>query len=349
MSIDKTGYLPLDHLIARLYPSNYVSFYQYSFGIGGEDEVLPKVWLSDNSWSNAPVAAFPGYTFNINQGGAMNVSLPIQGVPVGLGLMGAKSASGTVTITDAHTYGIDEMSLMEQVENFVNLSTNAAKILRQFPPETTGTNKYYLQVVSRVFATGKVTVSMVNESGAGGSVSVGSAPAATIPSFQGTNAATDYSSLVTAVNNIVSSTGASAAPGGSLKFSQVSARSVSMDETFTKPVLIGYLGFSVPISRSELRAIATNQEPTFVRGPGRIQLQRTSLDPRARDKEVSVFGQDPNTPRIRAWLKADPANRQKLAQWLEQQKLEKVGLTNILDAKKYSGTRQQIVDEFSIP
>jgi hypothetical protein len=70
----------------------------------------PKKWLSDNSWSNAPVAAFPGYTFQINQGGAMNVSLPIEGVPVGLGLVGAKQASGTVTISDVHTYGIDEAS-----------------------------------------------------------------------------------------------------------------------------------------------------------------------------------------------------------------------------------------------
>lgn len=343
---DQTGYLPLDHLIARLYPTNYEAFYQYSFGYK-EDELLPKVFLSDNSWSNAPVAAFPGYTFKISQGGAMNVSLPIQGVPVGLGLMGAKNASGTVTITDAHTYGIDEMSLLEQVEDFVNDPTNAAKILKQFPPAATATNICFLQVVSRVFSTGKVAVSMVNESAAGGSVSVGTSAAASIPGFQGTNAAIDYSNLVSAVNSIVNSSTAAAAPGGSLKFSQVTARSVSMDETFAKPVLIGYVGFSVPISEDELQGVVNGRVSKLTGGPAKVRLHRTSLDPRKRDKQVSTFGQDPNTAKLREWLKIQ-GNREKLSPWLSQHNLQKVGLTNILDAAKYSGVRQQIVDEFSI-
>ena len=341
---DETGYLPLDHLIARLYPTNYEAFYQYSFGFK-DDELLPKVFLTDNSWSNAPVAAFPGYTFKISQGGAMNVSLPIQGVPVGLGLMGAKNASGTVTITDAHTYGIDEMSLLEQVEHFVNDPTNAAKILKQFPPGTSTTNVCFLQIVSRVFSTGKVAVSMVNESAVGGSVSVGTSAAASIPGFQGSNAAIDYSNLVTAVNNIVNSSTAAATPGGSLKFSQVTARSVSMDETFPNPVLIGYVGFSVPISEDELQSVVNGRISKLT--GGRVRLHRTSLDPRKRDKQLSAFGQDPNTSKIREWLRIQ-GNREKLSPWLSQHNLQKVGLTNILDAAKYSETRQQIVDEFSI-
>jgi len=38
------------------------------------------------------------------------------------------------------------------------------------------------------------------------------------------------------------------APGGALKFTSVSQRSVSMDEDFPKPSVIGYIGFSAPIS-----------------------------------------------------------------------------------------------------
>lgn len=344
---DATGYLPLDHLIARLYPSNYPAFYQYSFGIG-KDEFLPQLWVSDNSWSNAPVAAFPGYTFKISQGGAMNVSLPIQGVPVGLGLMGAKNASGTVTITDAHTYGIDEMSLLEEVENFVNVPTNAAKILKQFPPGDAATNGCFLQVVSRVYSTGKVAVSMVNESAAGGSLSVGAGAGTSVPPLQGADAALDYSNLLTAVNSIVNSAAGGLTPGGAIKFTQVSSRSVSLDETFPKPVLIGYVGFSVPVSQEQLERIAAQKGPRLVPPEQRIQLHRTSLDPRARDKQTTTFGQDLNTPKLRAWLKADSANRQKMRDWLDQHGLQKVGITNVLDAKKYAHVRQQLVDDFSI-
>jgi hypothetical protein len=271
---DDTGYLPLDHLILRLYPSNYISFYQSSFAFG--DTNLPYLWLKDNSWSNAPVAAFPGYTFKISQGGAMNVSLPIEGVPVGLGLMAAKDASGTVTIGDAHTYGVDEISLFNQVIDFINITNNAANILHQFPPSGKEIpNRFFLQVVSRVYTTGKVTVSMVKESSAGGAVSVGSADAVNIP--QGTNAALDYSNLVNAVNGIVSASSGPPKVGGSLKFTQVSGRSVSLDETFPRPVLIGYVGFSVPVTRRQLDNIIAGKREYF---------SKTALNPKKRDQQL---------------------------------------------------------------
>ncbi len=37
------------------------------------------------------------------------------------------------------------------------------------------------------------------------------------------------------------------APGGSVRFNAASARSISMSETFSPPLVIGYLGFDVPI------------------------------------------------------------------------------------------------------
>jgi hypothetical protein len=286
---DKGGYLPLDHLVGRIYPNSYKAFYENSFAIGDGNSKLPKTWLTDNSWTNAPAAAFPGYTFKIQQGGAMNVSLPIQGVPVGLGLMGARNASGTVTIGDARTYGVDEPSLLKQVEEFVNKPENASALLKSMDTNAVKGNspkRYFLQVVSRVFLTGKVSVSMVNDSSVGGSVSVGSAPATSIPSLTDTNVASNYSNLVTAVNAIIQTGSAAALPGGALKFSQVSARSVSMDETFAKPLVIGYTGFSVPISSAALNAILGRDSKGGPVPTRQVELRRFDLDPKARDRQL---------------------------------------------------------------
>jgi len=206
------------------------------------------------------VAAFPGYTFEIHQGGALNVALPIQGVPVALGLMGAKVASGTVTISDAHTYGIDELSLMKQVDDYIGESNNAVNLLRAFPAPQTNitkgranvynlTNAHYLNVVSRVYTTGQVAVSVYNESSTGGGVSAGSVNAS-IANFTGTNAAMDYSNLVTAVNGMGNSGVTNV--GGSFKFTSLSSRSVSLNETFPRPVIIGYIAFSVPVTYNDV-------------------------------------------------------------------------------------------------
>lgn len=63
---------------------------------------------------------------------------------------------------------------------------------------------------------------------------------------------------------------------------------------------------------------------------------------------ATAFGQDANTPKIRAWLKADPANRQKLRTWLDNHNLKDVGISNVLNVAIFSKIRQAIVDEFLI-
>jgi hypothetical protein len=250
------GYLRFDHHVTRLYPTNFESFYERSFNNGGDD--LPKHWLQDNSWSNAPAAAFPSYSFSVKQGGGGNVSLPISGIPIGLGLMGARSAQGYVAIGDARTYGVDESSLMGQVQEYV--ANHEPDILRCLgadysTKQTTGkdTPRFYLQIVSRVYLTGKVTVSMVNDASVGGSLSGGAPKDVPIPDAQSTNAASNYANLVGAVNTNLSSlvsavaSATTLAPGATIKFAAVSSRSVSMTETFSSPLVIGYVGFSWPL------------------------------------------------------------------------------------------------------
>jgi len=245
------GYLKLDHQIARLNPFRYQLFYSNSFAIG--TNALPYFWLKDNSWTNAPTAAFPSYTFSVEQGVGANVSLPIHGIPVGLSLMGAKSASGYVTLSGANTYGVDELSLQIDVDKFVQRDGGA---LRKFFTRQDETN--YLQVVSRVYTVSHVSVSMLNDSAVGGSIWGGNPKAVELPSLVSSNAAANYSNMVNAVNGTVpgANTASAIAPGGTLKFTSVSQRSVSMEEDFPKPIVIGYVGFTIPITSN----LGTNEQ-----------------------------------------------------------------------------------------
>ena len=263
------GYIKLDHQIGRLYPTNYADFYGRSFKTSTND--LPHFWLQDNSWLNAPLAAFPSYSFSVQQGGGANISLPIEGIPVGLGLMGAKSASGHVTLADAHTYGVDELTLDSQVEDFVE--KNRGRLLDLVTSQSHPNNPYYLQVISRVYVVQRVSVSMYNDSAWSGTLSGGVPKDVPIPDLQTSNAAANYSNMVGAVNSVVSSlkTAVTAvggvAPGGTLKFTAASSRSVSMEETFPRPLVIGYTGFNVLISRTNLDVGISG---------GKIHLKRVS-------------------------------------------------------------------------
>lgn len=270
------GYLPFDHHITRLYPTNYSQFYVQSFDLG-DGQPLPKQWLSANTWEDAPLAAFPSYSFAVKQGGGASVSLPIQGIPVGLSLMGAKDASGTVTIADSHTYGVDELSLQQQVMDYLN--DNMDDIFRYVAPSKTDTNGYFLQVVSRVYTTGRVAVSMHNDTAFGANISGGAPKDVPIPNL-GTNAAENYTALVNAVNNVVNPSDAKTImPGGTLKFTHVSSRSVSMEETFPKPLVIGYVGFSVHIG---------NAADYFKLHPAREEILRSETRKAVSDISIST-------------------------------------------------------------
>jgi len=264
------GYLKLDHLVARLKPGHYREFYETTFGY---TNVLPNYWLKDNSWTNAPSAAFPSYTFSVRQGVGANVSLPIQGIPVGLSLMGAKSANGYVTLSGAYTYGCDELSLQKELEVFVQTNGTLLAPFFSGPHETN-----YLQVVSRVYAVSHVSVSMLNDGAAGGSVWGGAPKDVSLPTVASSNAVANYSNLLSVVNGNIPGANAvmNLAPGGSLKFTSVSQRSVSMDEDFPKPIIIGYVGFSVPITLMQTSAVTRL---------GRQSIQATMRQIRAENRK----------------------------------------------------------------
>jgi hypothetical protein len=191
----------------------------------------------------------------------MNLAVPVEGVPVGLSLMASDAASGTIEIKDSYTMGVDTISLYRQLGDWAKANTD---FLGYFGPGGKQTN--YLRVVTRIYATGKMSVSLTDASSRSGGLDVGVpkpvnllSPALPANSTNTAEAAfQNYTNGWNTLSQIVQAAGAAkdaagnVLPGGSLRLTAASARSVSMDESFTPPIVFGYLGFDC--------AIATNGE-----------------------------------------------------------------------------------------
>ncbi len=325
---EQKGFLPFDQLVTRLQPTNYHQFYLNSYGTLDHTNT-PYHWRFPEDpafgMSMAPRAAFPTYNFSVKRGGGIHLALPVQGVPVAMNLMGASSAQGSISIADAYTFGVDGESLLRQVRAWAETAP-----LRELAAQDT-TN--YLRVVNRVYLTGGVNITMFDDSSFGGAVSGGAAKPVTLLNLETNNSAANYAQTLQALNSSVAD---AAMPGGSLKFAAASSRSVSMSETFPRPLVIGYLGFDLPIlpdgrlgspvsTHAKLNNIAVNAaKPTKYQEP------------------------DPHADSIAKWLKADPGNPKKLRTWLDNNSYRGHGITNILTGAQYSELRTLIVSQFHI-
>jgi hypothetical protein len=325
------GFLPLDHLVGRFQPTNYQKFYLSSYGIGAETNT-PHHWkfpanpTNSDELSKAPRAAFPSYSFSVKRGGGLNVALPIQGVPVALNLLGASGARGDITIADAYTFGLDEFSVREQLQQWSQTQTNS---LKEYAPNAGGPTNY-LRVVSRVYWTGRVNISMFADSSFSGSASGGASKPVDIPELQTTNTAGNYSD---AISKLSDSIGSAATPGGTLKVAVATSRSISLVETFPRPLAIDYLAFDVPILEG---GILGSAEPT------QSKLENRKFTP-------AVFGEDANTRRLENWLSANPANRESLKKWVQDRKKPGLGVTNLLYQKPSAALRALAVAELNVP
>jgi hypothetical protein len=252
------GFLAFDNLIDRLNPAGFGNFYAASFGAGGSDKRLPKHWLTPgeaNPWSVAPSTSFPTYSFSVKSGGGFSLALPVQGVPVGLSLLGGQAAQGTITIADAHTYGVDTMSLYADL---LAWARGRSEFLSYYAPSEGRQN--YLRVVTRVFLTGRLNVSLQSggETALGASVGAPKPLDLVVPTAGADPQKTTlegYAKNIAAINKMIEEgtkkvkAGAveQLLPGGSIKVAAASAGSISLVETFKRPLVIGYLGFDVPI------------------------------------------------------------------------------------------------------
>jgi len=237
------GFLPLDQLVHRIQPTGYVKFYERSFAVGDDNTPLPKYWLAN--WAKAPNAKFPTYTFSVRSGGGFNLALPVQGVPIGLSLMGADAAEGTITIGDSYTFGVDADSLYDQL---VEWARDHQQFLSSFAPKNGAIN--YLRVVTRVYSTKQLNVSLQSSRQMAAGVTAGAPkPIDLIVPKAGADqeaTLTAYKTNISALNDLIAAARTQAEgvlPGGTLKVASASSGSISLIETFPRPLVIGYVGF----------------------------------------------------------------------------------------------------------
>jgi hypothetical protein len=104
--------------------------------------------------------------------------------------------------------------------------------------------------------------------------------------------------------------GSAAAPpiavGGSFRVAMATSRSVSMVESFARPLVIGYLA-------SDYRILETGEL-----GPPQAAQQKLEGRPQLSGQPVRYTGCDANCIRLQVWL-AEKANVARLTGWLEQQ------------------------------
>ena len=345
----QNGFLPFDMLLTRMQPVNYRAMYADAYATQDQWGNIPHQWqfpanapanAASNNWAAAPHAAFPSYTFAVQQGQSLKLAVPVQAVPIGLSLLNSNQAHGSIEIDDASTYGIDQVSVDQQVEAWA-ACPNTRALLARYAPDSQG-NSHYIRVITRVYLTGKVNVSVTNDAQRGGGVDAGVSQNAQLPAVATPgDAATNYTNLVTALNNSISSGTTVSKPGGSIRIAAVSSGSVSMSETFDRPIVIGYIAYD--------RAIGTGG----VLGQARPTLQQVegTVDPAPPPSQNDVaqsvtFGPDANSAVIRTFAK-DDTNRTSLQNWLNAQSIS-TSIPLIVNGQDQAKLRQSIVDEFNL-
>jgi hypothetical protein len=340
------GYLPLDLQFARLdLKGEFETFYKASYWEASFSKVpfsRPKRSVSDSPPDpgrldvTAPSVAFPNYTFKVSTGGGLQLAIPISSVPVGLGLMAANTANGSVELGDAYTYGLSVEEIQPRLEAWA--SKNRAELRRLAQAYE---DPVFLRIVTRIFFVGKIVVSLANADTGSGGLDVGAAKAIDLPALETDDPAKleqiadAYKKAANAYKDVLNDL-SSNLPGGSIRIAHASRRSVTLEEVFEEPKAVGYLGFDVQV----------NEDGTI--GPPIPTFEK--LEGKASSPEPVNYAPDKNSEIIRKWLERDPNNRKKLEEWLKKNNFWKDGIRigHILNAD-FPGVRREIIDQFKLP
>ena len=236
------GFLPLDQHLVRLYPKDFNEFYNSRYGID-DKTIPPEKWQTLNSqgkhnWEISPHAAFPTYQFSVETGSGLNLAIPIQGIPFALGLMNSGKASGTVTIADAYTYGLDNYRIERIVRDWALKNRN---LLRNYEPRKGG--YHFLRILSRVYVTGRVSVTVKNDQAKGAEAAAGADRPINLLGIKEGSSMENYNKAIKAINILAENQ----LPGTKIKIATATSRSVTLNEEFSKPLVIGYVGFDMPV------------------------------------------------------------------------------------------------------
>lgn len=343
--LEKNGFLPLDNVIARLQPTGWQTFYNGAYGVA-DNSVLPRQWQFPEpapaappltAWTTAPGAAFPTYTFQVKSGQGATLAIPIQSVPVGLNLMQTDDAYGTVNISNASTYGLPISVLAPQINAW---AADNREFLKQYGPRTTTDEKgrqkleeHYVRMVYRVYVAGGVNVSLMENRSRGGRVDAGAATPVSLfdagNTTEAANAAANYASMLNSLSKSVSA----ATPGASVTIASASSRGVAMNETFPRPLVIGYLGFDLAIDDQGRLGPPL---PTHARVTGEDVAEGTA-----------VFGSDDSAGALRTWMEESPGNRAKLDEWLSRN-APGTSVTALLNGKQYNLLRAKALQDLEV-
>jgi hypothetical protein len=212
-------------------------------------------------------------------------------VPVGVSLLGGDAAQGSVTIAEAKTYGLDTVSLYQDVKDWAKTHTD---FLDNFAP--TDNRQNYLRIVSRVYLTGSLTVSLQSARSASGGLTAGASkpvdvfaitpgekPEAVTADAYKENLKTINETIAASVKSIADATGA--LPGGSLSVVAASANAITLKEEFPRPLVIGYIGFDVAIGEHgalgppiPTHAVLMNQQVVTPAAKARLEQKQTNID-----------------------------------------------------------------------
>jgi len=282
-SWNRRGFLPLVNRYARITiaADDYNAFFQNASGIAPPP-----------SFDRHPKVAFPSYSFSVDRRGSLGLAIPLSSVPVALSMSGARSATGTVVLSDATTLGLPDMVMDACVQKW---GAENRDVLEKRAKETA--NPLLLRAITRVFSVSKVSVSLAFERAGGMALQAGAPPAT--PELLGASQE-DYEKRIEELNKEIElqkelieaapveiPTESSSAPstdpriaaleaelaevqqlkalsqiqalrrnvergamldrfggfilpGGTARITGRTARGVSMEETFDKPLVVGY-------------------------------------------------------------------------------------------------------------
>ncbi|MFO0829355.1 MAG: hypothetical protein U0572_14555 [Phycisphaerales bacterium] len=354
------GFLPLDQMVVRLHDLDYSDFYaaEYWDGLYAKaphprpirivtDGTKPPPFVT----IEAPRAAFPSYTFEVRRGAGLKLAIPVQGVPIGFGMMRTDSATGSVEISDAYTYAAPPEAIYERLIRWAS-DPERQRVLADLQKKNDG-HPLFLRVVQRVYLTGGVLVSLVNDAAGSAGLDVGAAQQVSVLDVAtGKTTAENFAAASNALSSalrpaeIVTPQGVSGfVPGGSLRIVEATHRSVTLKENFDRPLVIGYLGYDFPILEggvlgvpvATLTQLEETRPPTVRTTP--LQYAVHNVDPPAQ----------PLQARIATWLTADPTSRFPM---LENYLAKKFGVTVPADTWVGSAGVEQlndVINQFHVP
>jgi hypothetical protein len=254
----RKGFLALSDHRARLKDLDYKSLYFNGYwkdefgavphdrpsrtGAGAIDPNAPGVALTE---VKAPRAAFPSYSFQVNNQQGLGLAIPVKGIPVGLNFLHADNATGSLLIGDARTYAADAAQIYAALEKWL-YDNSATRSILTATVEQSNVEFLLLRVISRVYLTGGMVVSLTRAASTGGELAAGKAPNVGLVTAEGNIKANIAATLKALEDNANSS---SLDAGAKVKFLSASNSSVTLAESFDRMLAVGYLGIDVPIFR----------------------------------------------------------------------------------------------------